>query len=83
MSSNDEIADLKARVPLVQLIGLQLRNGKALCPFHKERTPSFHVFPDAFHCFACGIHGDHIDWLKQHKGTSKNSSRQVATNLTR
>ena len=65
MSSNNELADLKARVPLAQLIGLQLRNGKALCPFHKERTPSFHVFPDGFHCFGCGRRGDHVTWLME------------------
>jgi DNA primase len=68
VSSKDEIADLKACVPLATLIGLPLRNGKALCPFHKERTPSFHVFPDGYHCFGCGARGDHIDWLKQQNG---------------
>ena len=65
MSSNDELADLKARVPLVQLIGLPLRNGKALCPFHKEHTPSFHVFADGYHCFGCGARGDHLTWLME------------------
>ena len=68
VSSKDEIANLKARVPLAMLIGLPLRNGKALCPFHNERTPSFHVFTDAYFCFGCGARGDHIDWLKQQKG---------------
>jgi CHC2 zinc finger/Toprim domain len=68
VSSKDEIADLKARVPLTELIGLPLRNGKTLCPFHKEHTPSFHVFPDRFHCFGCGAGGDHLDWLKQQNG---------------
>jgi hypothetical protein len=68
VSSKDEIADLKARVPLAMLIGLPLRNGKTLCPFHEERTPSFHVFPDRYHCFGCGVGGDHLDWLKQQKG---------------
>src|SRR5262245_10110737 len=68
VSSKDDIADLKARVPLAKLIGLPLRQGKALCPFHKEQTPSFHVFPDRYHCFGCGASGDHIDWLEQQKG---------------
>jgi DNA primase len=33
---------------------------KGLCPFHGERTPSFHVHPDKgfFHCFGCGVGGD-------------------------
>ena len=40
---------------------------KALCPFHKERTPSFSLFDNGegwrFHCFGCGQDGDEIDWL--------------------
>jgi RecA-family ATPase len=38
-----------------------------LCPFHDENTPSFHVWPDHYHCFGsgCGKHGDIID-LYQH-----------------
>ena len=46
-----------------------------LCPFHKEKTPSFAVYPlkDTFHCFGCGAEGnskDFIDkWLqKKRKG---------------
>jgi hypothetical protein len=76
--SKDDIADLKARIPLAQLIGLPLRNGKALCPFHQERTPSFHVFPDGYHCFGCGARGDHIDWLKEHE---KLTTRQAIERL--
>jgi CHC2-type zinc finger protein/Toprim domain-containing protein len=68
MNSKAELADLKARVPLATLIGLTLKNGKALCPFHRENTASFHVFPDRYHCFGCGASGDHIDWLVKREG---------------
>jgi hypothetical protein len=31
------------------------------CPFHDERTPSFTIWPDHFHCYGCGAHGDVIE----------------------
>jgi len=36
-----------------------------LCPFHKEKTPSFHVREDKgfYHCFGCGAHGSVFDFL--------------------
>ena len=35
-----------------------------LCPFHDEKTPSFHVYPDGhYHCFGCGAHGTTIGFL--------------------
>lgn len=39
------------------------------CPFHKERTGSFFIFPDNHcHCFSCGFHGGPIDFvMKLHK----------------
>lgn len=35
----------------------------ACCPFHGEKTASFYVYADHFHCFGCGKHGDVVDWL--------------------
>lgn len=45
---------------------------KGLCPFHDERTPSFHVRPQmgTFHCFGCGESGDVIAFLMQMDHTS-------------
>ena len=39
------------------------RHGKALCPFHNDRNPSLFVDNDHYHCFACGEHGDVIDFM--------------------
>ena len=36
--------------------------GMALCPFHNDRHPSLYVADDHYHCFACGEHGDVIDF---------------------
>ncbi len=35
------------------------------CPFHGDRAPSFFVYPDGYHCFGCGAHGDVIDFVQR------------------
>lgn len=65
--SKDVIEEIRSRCDIVDLIGSVVplkRAGtntyKGLCPFHQEKTPSFHV--DAarqmYHCFGCGKGGD-------------------------
>ncbi len=68
--------ELRARTPLAPLIGRKtklLRNGrqwKGCCPFHNEKTPSFYVYDDHFHCFGCGAHGDALTFLMRAEGAS-------------
>ncbi len=40
-----------------------------LCPFHGEKTPSFHVNPvrNIFKCFGCGKGGDAVTFLMEHE----------------
>ena len=39
------------------------RYSMALCPFHNDRHPSLYVADDHYYCFACGEHGDVIDFV--------------------
>jgi DNA primase len=63
--------ELRARTPMVQLVARRVplvRSGKfskGCCPFHVERSASFHVYDDHFHCFGCGAHGDCISFVMQ------------------
>ncbi|MGG5817539.1 DNA primase [Falsiroseomonas sp. HW251] len=68
--------ELRLRTPLPGLIGRKTRlvrsgrNWKACCPFHGEKTPSFYVYDDHYHCFGCGAHGDAISFVMQAEGAS-------------
>jgi hypothetical protein len=66
-----------ARIPLGDLIGEQSVNGKIRCPFHEDDTPSLHVYADHYHCFGCGAHGGHLDWLREAEGLSVDASIDV------
>ena len=63
----DILAVVQEAVPSLKRRG---RSFVGLCPFHKEKTPSFHVNPDRgfFHCFGCKEAGSAIDFLIKHDG---------------
>lgn len=66
-------AAIKARVSIADVIGRSVKLNKknqGLCPFHAEKTPSFHVYDDNYHCFGCGAHGDVVDFVAQMSGCS-------------
>ena len=58
---------------------LELKNGKALCPFHEDRNPSFSVKDEHGHCFACGWHGSIIDFIMGLKGLSFQEALEFLT----
>ena len=77
MIAPDTIALVRERTNIVTVIQESVpslkRRGRSwvgLCPFHKEKTPSFHVNPDRgfFHCFGCHESGSAIDFLMKHDG---------------
>jgi DNA primase len=68
--------ELRARTPMAPLIGRRVRLAKSgrewkgCCPFHAEKTPSFVVYDDGYHCFGCGAHGDCFSFVMQSQGVS-------------
>lgn len=78
MIAPQTIASVKERTDLVALIGETVRLARkgrtftGLCPFHKEKSPSFHVNPERgiYHCFGCKESGSAIDFLMKIEGMS-------------
>lgn len=69
------LEDIRFRSDIAEVIGSYFTlqragaNFKALCPFHKEKTPSFHVNAQRqiFHCFGCGAGGDVFRFIMDHE----------------
>ncbi len=65
------LEELRNRVPVSDIVGKTVKLSRAgreyrgLCPFHREKSPSFYVNDDKqfYHCFGCGAHGDVITFL--------------------
>jgi DNA primase len=72
------LEEILRRTDLVQLIGRRIRLARkgrifwGLCPFHKEKTPSFKVESERrnYKCFGCGAGGDAFKWLMETEGFS-------------
>lgn len=68
--------ELRERIGLADIVGRRTRLTKkghehsGLCPFHKEKTPSFTVNEDKgfYHCFGCGAHGSAFDFVMETEG---------------
>ena len=84
--TNNIFQDIKDRVDLKDLVryyGLEVdRGGFACCPFHNERHPSFKVYEDHYHCFGCGEHGDHVDFVQKLYGlTNIEAAKKISHDL--
>ncbi|NQV45445.1 MAG: DNA primase, partial [Rhodospirillales bacterium] len=68
--------ELKLRSSLSEVVGRRVqlrkkgREWEGLCPFHKEKTPSFTVNEEKgfYHCFGCGEHGSVFDFVMKTDG---------------
>lgn len=77
-SNKDVIEDIRLHSDIVETIEryVPLKKAgarfKACCPFHKEKTPSFHVDPgkQLYHCFGCGVGGDVFSFVMQYENVS-------------
>ena len=72
--ANDD--DAEGEIPLADLIGEPLVDGKIICPFHEDHTPSLVIYDDHYHCYVCGAHGDAIDWLMMAEGMTRAQAHQ-------
>lgn len=80
---NSFLDEIRDRVPISAVIGARVTWDRrktnasrgdywACCPFHGEKTPSFHCEDKKgrYHCFGCGVSGDHFRFLTENDGLS-------------
>ena len=78
MIADETIDRVRREARIVTLVGervkltLRGRSHVGLCPFHKEKTPSFHVNEERgfYHCFGCSASGDAIKFVRELDGLS-------------
>lgn len=89
MPADSSLRDRAKSYPIENLIKVGthgLQKNKALCPFHKEKTPSFHIYPDnTGYCHGgCGKHFDVIDiYMQQNNLSGKEGFKKAIDELSR
>ncbi len=72
MASGDSVQQIKDRLNILDIVGQYVelhragKHFKGRCPFHGEKTPSFHVSPErgTYHCFGGGVGGDIFSFIE-------------------
>jgi DNA primase len=83
--ATDTVAQIKERLQIQDIITPYVkltRAGKSmrgLCPFHKEKSPSFHVSPErgTWHCFGCGLGGDGFSFIEKIEGVDFKGAMKI------
>ena len=88
--SDRDIAAIRDGARIEEVVGdyVQLRRAgadsmKGLCPFHNEKSPSFHVRPNHghFHCFGCGEGGDVYAFIQSLDSDNHYTSKEYGAQL--
>lgn len=76
IKNSNDIVDIVSQYVILKRSG---RNFFGLCPFHKEKTPSFSVSPDKqiFHCFGCGAGGNVIHFISKIENVDFKESLEI------
>lgn len=83
--SDGIIEEVRMRNPIVDVIGSYVHLTKkgggyfGLCPFHNEKSPSFHVLPQRqmYHCFGCGVGGNVFSFIMEYENVSFPEAMQI------
>ena len=89
MNNQIDIASLRGRIDIVQVIGHYLHLQKqgtgyaGLCPFHDDKHPSLQVSPakGLFHCFSCGAGGDAFTFVQKREGCSFGEAVRICADI--
>ena len=92
--SDSFLDEIRNRLPISQVVGEyviwdkrksqpQKQDYWACCPFHGEKSPSFHADDrrGIYHCFGCGVTGDHFRFLTENRGMSFPEAVEKLANL--
>ncbi len=85
MMAKDTVAEIKERLSIQDIISPYVKLHRAgrsmvgLCPFHKEKTPSFHVSLErgTWHCFGCGLGGDGFSFIEKVEGVDFKGAMKI------
>src|SRR3989344_219535 len=81
----DNVQQIKDRLSIVDVVSQYVKleragaSLRARCPFHAERTPSFHVSPDrgTYHCFGCNVGGGIFSFVEAIEGVGFKGALKV------